>query len=302
MNKGLADIKSRYEVGSVGKALSILSLFTQERPALNVTDVSRLLDVPKSTAHNLLRTLQRFNFVSQDSVSKHYRLGRKLYELGTLYSRGNDLLTHALPHLLGLREKTQETVKLGVLTNTEVLVVRALESPLMLHTRGDEGRLAPLYCTGIGKALLALLSNEEVRDVLAKVGLRARTPRTVTALSRLEEEVEEVRRQGFSVDLEENEEGVHCIGAPVGEVSGERVAISVSGPASRFSRNRIPGLAPLVVETAGVIAVSLGKTASTVMKSNVGPRLAPAKAGREERDGVKLAHPNAPSSALRELS
>jgi len=248
----------RYEVGSVRKALSILCLFTPARPTLNVTGASRLLNIPKSTAHNLLRTLEHFDFISQDPVSKHYRLGRKLFELGTLYSRGNDLLTSALPHLLRLREKTHETVKLGVLANTEILVVKALESPLMLHTRGDEGRLAPLYCTGMGKALRALLPNEELRDILAKVGLRSFTPRTVTSLSKLEEEVEQVRRQGYSVDWEENEEGVHCIGAPVWDSGSERVAISVSGPASRFSKNRIPELAPLVVETARAISAARG--------------------------------------------
>ena len=261
MTKTLPYDKSRYQVGSVRKALSILCLFTSERPALNVTDVSRLLAVPKSTAHNLLRTLQNFDFVSQDAVSKHYRLGRKLFELGTLYSRGNDLLTCALPHLLRLRERTLETVKLGVLANTEALVVKALESPHALHTRGDEGRLAPLYCTGIGKALLALLPTEEIRDVLAKGGLRSFTSRTVTTLSKLEEEVEQIRRQGYSVDWEENEDGVHCIGAPVGEITSERVAISVSGPASRFSKNRIPELAPLVVETARAISTALGNQA-----------------------------------------
>ena len=251
----------RYGVGSVRKALSILCLFNPATPALSVTDVRRLLNVPKSTAHNLLRTLEHFDFVSQDPVTKHYRLGRKLFELGTLYSRGNDLLTCALPHLLRLREKTHETVKLGILANTEVLVVKALESPLMLHTRGDEGRLAPLYCTAIGKALLAFSSNEELRDILAKVGLRLLTPRTVTSLSKLEEEVEQVRRQGYSMDWEEHEEGVHCIGAPVWDSGSERVAISVSGPVSRFSKNRIPELAPLVVETARAISASLGNTA-----------------------------------------
>lgn len=254
--------RARYEVGSVRKALSILCLFTSENPALNVTDVSRLLTVPKSTAHNLLRTLEHFDFVSQDRVSKHYRLGRKLFELGTLYSRGNDLLTCALPHLLNLREKTHETVKLGVLANSEILVVKALESPLMLHTRGDEGRLAPLYCTGIGKALLALLPNEELRDILAKVGLRSFTPQTVTSLSTLEEQVERVRKDGYSVDWEENEEGVRCVGAPVRDAGSERVAISVAGPATRFTTRRIPELAALVVETARAISSALGNSAA----------------------------------------
>jgi len=263
MTNHSANNRARYEVGSVRKALSILCLFTPARPTLNVTDVSRLLDAPKSTVHNLLRTLERFDFVSQDAVSKHYRLGRRLFELGTLYSRSNDLLTCALPHLLRLWEKTNETVKLGVLANTEVMVIKSLESPLMLHTRGDEGRLAPLYCTGNGKALLALLPNEELRDILAKVGLRSFTPRTVTSLSKLEEEVEQIRRQGYSVDWEENEEGVRCIGAPVWDSGSERVAISVAGPATRFTTSRIPELAALVVETARAISAALGSAAIT---------------------------------------
>lgn len=252
----------RYEVGSVRKALSILCLFSPDRPALNVTDVSRILGVSKSTVHNLLRTLQNFDFLSQDSVSKHYRLGRKVFELGTLYSRGNDLVTCALPHLLNLRAKTHETVKLGVLANTEAMVVKALESPLTLHTRGDEGRSAPLYCTGIGKALLSLLPNDEMLDVLARVGLRPFTPRTVTSLSKLVEEVEQVRRQGYSVDCNENEDGVNCIGAPVGIVGHERVAISVSGPTTRFSTNRIPEFAALVVEAARAISAELTNPAT----------------------------------------
>jgi DNA-binding IclR family transcriptional regulator len=191
-------------------------------------------------------------------VSKHYRLGRKLFELGTIYSRGNDLLTCALPHLLRLRQQTNETVKLGVLANADVLVIKALESPLMLHTRGDEGRLAPLYCTGMGKSILALLPNAELRDILAKVGLRPFTPRTVTSLSKLEEEVEQVRKKGYSMDWEENEEGVHCIGAPIWNSGSERVAVSVSGPATRFGTRRIPELAALVVETAQAISAALG--------------------------------------------
>jgi DNA-binding IclR family transcriptional regulator len=250
----------RYEVGSVRKALSILCLFTPARPTLNVTDVGRLLDAPKSTVHNLLRTLERFDFVSQDPESKRYRLGRKLFELGTLYSRSDDLLTCALPHLLRLREKTRETVKLGVLANAEALVVKAVESPLVLHTRGDEGRVAPLYCTGIGKALLALLPKDELCNILSKVRLKPLTPRTVTSLSKLEEEVEHARTHGYSLDWEENEEGVHCIGAPVGDSGSERAAISVSGPATRFSTRRIPELAAQVVETARAISAALGNS------------------------------------------
>ena len=103
--------------------------------------------------------------------------------------------------------------------------------------------------------------NQEILDVLARAGLRTFTSRTVTSLSKLVEEVEQVRKQGYAVDYKENEDGVNCIGAPVGIFGRDRVAVSVSGPATRFGSRRIPELAALVVETAHAISASLGTTA-----------------------------------------
>lgn len=251
--------KPRYEVAAVRKALAILCSFTNDRPALTVSDLGRMLKMPKSTAFNLLGTLQRFDFVSQDAATKQYRLGRKVFELGALFSGRSRLLTCALPHLQRLRESTKETVKLGVLADAGALVMAAIESPLILHTRGDEGRLAPLHCTGVGKALLALLPEDEWRGLIARAGLALFTPRTITSLAQLERDVNETRSRGYTVDYEEHEEGVRCVGAPVRDATGrERVVISVSGPASRFTTERVPGLAAQVVETAKAISAAMG--------------------------------------------
>ena len=105
-----------------------------------LTALAQTVGIPKSTAHNLLKTLQLYDFVRQDAETKRYQLGPRVHELGFLFSQGSDLIPKAAPFLRKLAEQTLETVKLGVLSKGEMLVVFAIESPHQLHTRGDCGR------------------------------------------------------------------------------------------------------------------------------------------------------------------
>jgi DNA-binding IclR family transcriptional regulator len=171
------------------------------------------------------------------------------------------LLAAARPHLQRLAEQTRETVKLGVLSEGEVLILAAVESPYQLHTRGDEGKRAPLHCTGVGKAILAVLPPEHVREIAARRGLPRYTPRTITSLDRLEQELVLVRSRGYALDWEENEAGVVCVAAPVPDPQGGLVAsISVSAPISRMTRARVSRLARQVLAAARATAMKLGRT------------------------------------------
>jgi DNA-binding IclR family transcriptional regulator len=157
---------SCYEVGSVRKALEILCAFNNMGPATqSVADLSRQLGMPKSTVYNLLQTLESLDFLRQDPADRCYRLGPRLYELGLRYSHSTHLISSATPHLHKLAAETKETVKLGVLSGDEVLIVAAVESPYQLHTRGDLGMRAPLHCTGLGKAILAAVGAENVAAI-----------------------------------------------------------------------------------------------------------------------------------------
>lgn len=245
-----------YEVAAVRKALVILCSFTPTAPTLSVSDISRRLKVPKSTAHNLLRTLKSLGFVAQDTATKRYRLGHKVFELGELFPRNAQLVSDAMPRLRRLADQTKETVKFGIMSDAEVLVVAAIESSFMLHTRGDEGRRAPLHCTGLGKALLAALPDAEVREIAAQGGLRPFTPRTMTTLRRLEEELGQIRTDGCAFDWEEHEQGVRCVAASIKDPYGRpKAAISVSGPASRITSEKMSEFAALVVDAAKTISV-----------------------------------------------
>jgi DNA-binding IclR family transcriptional regulator len=249
-----------YEVGSVRKALEILCAFNGGPPSLGVADVSRQLGMPKSTTHNLLQTLESLDFLRQDPADRRYRLGPRLYELGLQYSHSTHLISSAAPHLQSLGAETKETVKLGVLSGDEVLIVAAVESPYQLHTRGDLGTRAPLHCTGLGKAILATLGAEEVTAITGRRGLARYTAHSITSVKALQRELDRVRTCGFATDLEENEEGVVCAAAAIEvRLHREVAAVSVSGPSSRVDAARLKQSSNLVVQTARAIEKALGQ-------------------------------------------
>jgi IclR family acetate operon transcriptional repressor len=259
-----------YQVASVRKALELLCAFSTAGSILTVSDLSRYLSIPKSTTHNLLRTLQSLSFVTQDE-EKRFCLGPRVFELGLLFSRNTQLVARAMPHLRRLADETKETVKLAIISNDELLVVAAVESPYQLHTRGDQGRRAPLHCTSLGKALMALLPDEEPREIAARRGMPRFTLHTITSLNRLEEELSRIRRLGFALDREEHEEGVLCAAAGFIEPSsGALGAISISGPGTRITEGRLLEFGALAGQAARSIAgISGGPAAPAAARRTV---------------------------------
>ena len=259
MNKARIGGNGDYEVGSVRKALEILCEFTVNEPRLSVSDLSRRLGMPKSTAHNLLRTLEGLDFLTQDPADRRYRLGPRVYELGLRFSRSTPLVSTALPYLHRLAEETRETVKLALLSGDEILIVAAVESPHQLHTRGDVGMRAPMHCTGLGKAILSKLDADEVVGIVARHGLPRFTPHTICDRDRLALELQRIRAEGYTIDLEENELGVVCVAAAMPARADRPVAaLSVSAPSSRLAGEGLRNCSRLVLETAQAVERVLG--------------------------------------------
>ncbi len=224
-----------YEVSSVRKALELLSAFSLANPCWSLSDLARQLDLPKSTAHNLLRTLQSFDLVQQDREDRTYRLGPRAIEMGFVFSRSTEMLNQARPILRRLADTSRETVKLGVLSTGQVLILAAFESSFQLHTRGDIGTRWPLHSTSLGKAILSALPPDEAEATIAERGLAPFTKRTTTSWPKLRAELNLIRERGYALDLEENEPGVHCVAAPfVDTLRGAIGAVSVSGPRVRL--------------------------------------------------------------------
>jgi DNA-binding IclR family transcriptional regulator len=257
------------EVAAVRKALEILCQFDVCQPVHSVSGLSRNLKIPKSTVHNLLRTLERLDFVQQEPGDRRYRLGPRVFELGTVYSHKGRLTSVAYPFMRKLAAQTKETVKIGVPSNSDVVILAAIESPFQLHTRGDAGLRAPLHCTGLGKAILSTFDDEGVEEAVTVRELSALTPNTITDLRALRTELREIRERGYALDVEENELGVVCAAAPVTDPArGIAAALSVSAPASRMNSTQLQACAKLVARTAKLVAASLQGFSSAARRNS----------------------------------
>jgi DNA-binding IclR family transcriptional regulator len=209
-----------------------------------------------------------------------YMLGMKLLQLGARGNYRTMLDQAAAPVLRDLWKATEETVNVGVLDNGQVLYTAVLESRHALRLVPKIGMRRPLYSTALGKALLAFAPDEEKAHLLSSLNFQALTPSTLTSLMQLKSELENVRRQGYALDKEKNVLGARCIGAPILSANGEAVAaISLSGPITRMSTEKIGMFAVAVKDAATQIAMRLGVHHLDSNRSLHEPSLVQAPAG-----------------------
>jgi len=246
-------------VQSVDRTLQILNLFSLEKPEWGVTEISRVLNIYKSNVHNILSTLSEKDYLKKNPQNDKYKLGIKFFELGSVVIKNLNLRKIAHPYLEELLKKFNETVHLGVLVEGEVLSIEQEESSQSLSPRIFIGKRAPLHCTGVGKAIMAYLSQEKLALIIKEKGLARYTKNTITDEKELEAELEKIRRQGYAVDNIEHEEGVRCVAAPIRDYSDEVIAsMSVSGPAFRIDESNIPIIATKVKECCDCISEEMG--------------------------------------------
>jgi len=245
-------------VNTVAKSIRILELLSQGN-YLGVTEIGRELEIPKSSAHSILETLLHFGMVEKNTESGKFQLGMKLIELGNRAQIDLDICRIARPYMNGINMKTDETVYLTILQHDEALYVDCVESKKRLRSYSGIGITAPLYCTGVGKAILAFQDPEYIDSVIKEKGLPKFTEHTITDEDRLLDELSKIREQGYAVDNMEHEEELRCVGAPIYNSRGEVfAAISIAGPIQRNTIEKIPELAELVKNSTKDISRKIG--------------------------------------------
>jgi IclR family transcriptional regulator, KDG regulon repressor len=250
-------------IQSVVRTLSILNCF-EKNEDLQISQISSLVGINKSTAHHLLSTLKEMQFVRQDQYTKGYSLGIQVFKLGYTYFNQLNLVKVARPHLIALCEATKETVHLGELAGAEVLYLDKIESSMSIAMRSRIGTTRPAYCTGIGKILLAYQSEDTLKRILDGIVLRRYTKNTIIHRSILLKKLKHYKTQGYSIDDEEIEDGLFCIAGPIVDISGKLVAaISIAAPKYRIHR-RLDVLINEVKEAALRISNELGHSAERV--------------------------------------
>ena len=242
---------------SVDRALLALELIA-EAGELGVSELGRRLGVHKATASRLAATLARRGVIERDPGTDRYRLGFGLIRLAGAAMAGLDLVSAARPVLEDLAEDTRETVTLGVLSGDEVVSIDQVTGTRSIVSVSWVGKRTSLHTTSTGKVLLAAMSDAELERRLERPLERA-TPRTVTDPAELRAQLAEIRRRGWAQTLEELEDGLNAVAAPVRQADGEVVAaLSVSGPAFRMRPVDLPRLSRLTALAAEQVARRLG--------------------------------------------
>ena len=242
---------------SVNRALRALELIA-EAGQLGVTELGRRLGVHKATASRLVATLAERGMVERDPITEKYRLGFGLIRLAGAAMASLDIVRTAHPVLEELADRTHETVNLGVLSNEDVVYIDQVTGTRSIVAVSWVGRRTPLHCTSNGKVLLAHMPAGD-RAARLDGELASMTPRTITDPGALDRQLDEIVRRGYAQTVEELEEGLNAVAAPVRQADGSvTAALSVSGPAFRMRPMDLPRMARLVMDGADAISRRLG--------------------------------------------
>jgi IclR family transcriptional regulator, KDG regulon repressor len=256
--------KRSYNITSLQRGLRLLNLFAGSEQGLAASEVAKLSGLPVSTVHRFLSNLEASSFLNCDNTGT-YHLGIACVALGQSAREQLDIRRLSQPYLQELNHRTRETVHLTVRNGLSAVYVEKLDSPEPLRIHSRIGAAVPLYCTAVGKVMLAHMADAERESILDQIVLKRLTVNTVGNLQELQAQLQRVRREGCAFDMEEHEPHIRCIAAPIWDHTGAvNASLSVTGPAVRMPTNRLRGIAPFIREIGLRISRELGYDAARV--------------------------------------
>jgi len=250
--------------GTLGKAVAVLDVVASAKKPMRFTDLLAELDQPRGTLHRQISNLIDEGLL-QVNPDNSYGLGLRLLKFASNAWAGNHFREIAEPHLQALHDKAGETVHLGVLQGTEVIYLDKVESRQSVRMHSQIGNASPAFCTGVGKAALALLPEDELHKRIERIDFHPYTANTIRDAEAFLREIAEIRATGIAFDREEHEAGIHCIAAPIGAPHRAFYAgVSVTAPVYRVAMQQLEAWAEDVRRTAAAITDD--------MRLKLGPR------------------------------
>jgi IclR family acetate operon transcriptional repressor len=250
--------KRNYDITALQRGLKLLNLFSESPRGLTAKQVAASSRLPVSTVHRFLANLVTAGFLNRDLEGTHH-LGIACFAIGQAAAGQLDIRRLSLPHLRELNQQTRETIHLTVRHGVSAVYVEKLDSPEPLRIHSRIGASVPLYCTAVGKVMLAYMPADEQDRILSQLELKRLTPNTAGSLQELKAELFRVRKNGYASDLEEHELHIRCVAAPIWDHTGSvQSSVSITAPSLRMPVARLRQLAPLI-QTAGLqISAELG--------------------------------------------
>ena len=246
------------KVKSLAKALRVLECFSVKEPELGITELSQRLGLNKSNVHNIISTFEKNGYIEQNPETNKYHLGLKILELSRVISAHLGLSSIVGPLIRPLADELGEVIYFAIPKNPKVLYLDGAYPLQTLNPRSMQGETAEMYCTALGKVMLAYMPADEVTQCLAQQSMKAFTPYTITDREALIMDLEQIRAKGYSIDNMEHSFGIKCVGVPVFKSNGQLLgALSISGPSLRFDDKIIPEYASKLTTCSQTISMRL---------------------------------------------
>lgn len=246
-------------VQSLVRAFGMLDLLAAHDEGLTLTEIARLVKLPRSTAHRLLTTMSSLQYIEFDSESNRWLIGVRAFKVGSAFAQTRDLVRLGRPIMRVLMIEARETINMSVIDSGGVRLMSQLEPMRMGRALTRPGRHLPVHATASGKCMLAHWNSGELNDFLETAVLASRTAFSITSASALVRQLTEIKSCGFAIDDQEHTMGVRCVAAPVFDSNGApRAALSISGPIERLSGKRLTKLGDTLVLAAKQMTLDIG--------------------------------------------
>lgn len=225
------------------KLFLVLETLAKTGP-IGLTELCHVIKINKTTVHRVLNSLQHLGYVQQDETTSRYRLSFKIWNIANQLLEKLDIIEEVRPQLRELASKTGETVHLVQRNGIEAIYIAKEESASSVRLVSMVGKSIPLYCSGVGKAMLADMSDAEIKRIWDASDRKQLTEHTITDFNHFMREIQKIRKQGYATDNEENELGVRCVAVSLHkEGQNSQYAFSISAPIQRIDDARIKEIA-----------------------------------------------------------
>ncbi len=244
------------KVNSVNKAMEILDSYTLNKPMLGITELSKKLEVSKSTIHRLITTMQKKGFLEQDPETRKYKLGLNILRLSEVIYKNNDIRTISLPIMHKLRDQTEESVYLNIISQEQLgrICIAKFESYHGLKHSVEIGKLLPLHVAASGKILLAYQDEGKIRQVLNHILDNGNNEK-----EELLRDLKKIREQGYGFSVGERIPGASSLSAPIKNNKNRVIAgLTISGPTIRFTSEKIEQFIELLLSATLEISRNFG--------------------------------------------
>lgn len=248
--------KEGNSIQSVERAVQIIRAF-EKSEELGVTEISKITGLHKSTAFNLISTLEKIGILTKNTYTGKYMLGMELFRLGTMVN--SNIRSICRPYLESLAEKYRETVNLVARNDGLVIYIEKIESSHSMRISTKEGQRLPLHVTAVGKAIMSTLTDDEIKDITKKVAFMKYTNFSVLSVEELFIQLQFAKEKGYVEDLQEYENELICVASPIRDFTGiASYAIGVSGPASRMTKEIRKNIGTTLVQYTKEISRRMG--------------------------------------------